>query len=284
MWTNPFVQLFLSYAVAIVSVAFLPPTPMIRLSAFYGVLAYTVLGVCYTDRSQATPVWLEFCAECTFGIVLYSHHFIFLAKAAPPPGSSTTRRLTWAVSLAANPRGIGTTWQIRNLPSFSRKDPSYVPLRRSFIIQRIATCLFFYVMMKSFRVVDEEIFIASLRDGDYSEYKESVIRRIGDVSMRELFIRAWLPFHSFINVWCQHQCLHCLLSVSAVVLGDEPHRWPPLYGYIREAYSLRRFWGYVFDFPSRTTRRFSNAGFCFILLTGLVFLAHSGIRSSASPL
>ena len=243
--TNPFVQLFLSYSVTAVSIAFVPPIPMMRLSAFGVVLVVAVFGLLYKDRTQASVVWLDFCAVCTCGVILYANYFLVLMKATPPPRSSWTSRLLWAVDLVLNPRGIGTTWQVRNLPPFSKRDPKYVPSRCIFIIQRIATGLQFYVMMKAFTVVDAEIYNASLQDGDYNEYKESIIRRIGDVSMRELFIRAWLPLQNVFGVWSRNQYLHCLVSVIAVTFGDKPRRWPPLYGNIRDAYSLRRFWGYV---------------------------------------
>jgi len=166
-------------------------------------------------------------------------------KATPPSGSRSIKRLIWAVDLVLNPRGIGTSWQIRNLPAFSKMDPHYVPSRRSFIIQRIATGLILYATLRVYPLIEAKIYVANLRDGDYSEYKESIIRRIGEVSMHELFVRAWLPLPFFFTAWCRHQYFHSLVSVPAVALGDEPRRWPPLYGDVRDAYSLRQFWGYV---------------------------------------
>lgn len=39
------------------------------------------------------------------------------------------------------------------------------------------------------------------------------------------------------------QVVHFTLSTVAVLLGDDPGTWPPLFGSPLEAYSLRRFWG-----------------------------------------
>lgn len=47
-------------------------------------------------------------------------------------------------------------------------------------------------MTKAFKVADD-IYYANLQDGDYSEHKKSIIWKIGDVSMREILIWAWLP-------------------------------------------------------------------------------------------
>jgi hypothetical protein len=243
--TNPLTLLVLSYAVVALSIAFVPPILSMRLAAFGAALAVAVFGLLYADRSQLSIVWLEFCATCTFATILYANVFLLIMKTTPPSDSSWTKRLFWVIDLAFNPRGIGTTWQIRNVPLFSRKDPTYVPSRRSFIIQRIITSVQFYLLTKIFNVVSAKVYIENLQDGDYIEYKESIIRRIKDVSMHELFIRAWLPWQIFFKLWSRNQYLHSFVSVLAVIFGDEPRRWPPMYDYIGEAYSLRKFWGYV---------------------------------------
>ena len=245
IWTNPLVQLLLSYAVVAVSIAVVPPIPTMRLGALCTVLAFAIPGLLYKDRAHTAAVWVEFCAECTCGVILYANHFLLLMNATPPSGLDWTKRLLWAVDLVFNPRGIGTDWQVRNLPSFS-----LLPSRRRFIIQRVFSSISFYFMWKAFEVINRYFYIGSLQYGDYSEYKESIIRRLGDVTMHELFIRSWLPLQSFFGVWSRNQYLHSMVSVFAVAFGDKPQRWPPLYGHVREAYSLRRFWRYVSMFTS----------------------------------
>lgn len=241
----PILHLFFAYFSVIVCLAFVPPKPMMRLSAFGAVLAYAIFGLLHLDRSRISFTWLEFCTECTCGVLLYANNFIFLMRLAPPPGSN---RLKWAIGVVANPRGIGAKWQIKNLPPFSREDPKYIPPRLWFIVDRVLTGFIIYGMMEMFNVTHQNIYINNLQNGDYDEDKESVIRRIRDVSLRELFIRAWLPLDTLFVVWCQHRYLHSFVSAIAVTLGDEPSRWPPLYGDVREAYSLRRFWRHVFFF------------------------------------
>lgn len=241
---HPFLYLLLSYAVTAGSIAFVPPTSVIRPFAVGGVLACVITGIVYMDRGASVQI-IYFCAACQVGVALYSNYLLLLMKATPPPGSSNVERLMWAIDLVFNPRGIGTSWQIRNLPTFSRHDPNYVPSRRRFILQRMATGLTLYAMTKVYNQIEEKVYFANLRSGDYSEEKESIIRRFGEVSIHELFVRAWLPLSFFFSSWCRHQYLHSLVSASAVALGHEPRSWPPLYGNVRDAYSLRQFWGYV---------------------------------------
>jgi hypothetical protein len=164
----------------------------------------------------------------------------------PPPGLGRIKKLIWAAeNVSFNPRGIGMPWQIRNIPPFDRKNPNYVPTRFVFIFQRILIAFLFYAMLEAFGVVNTEIYLPTLQDDDYSQEKESIVRRMGDVSMRELLIRAWLPMDHFFGSVCVFTYQHSLVSAIAVAFGDKPQRWPPLLGDIREAYSLRRFWRYV---------------------------------------
>lgn len=45
--------------------------------------------------------------------------------------------------------------------------------------------------------------------------------------------------------------LHSIISIISVGLGEtEPREWPPLFGNLSDAYTVRRFWGYVFEFSS----------------------------------
>lgn len=273
---DPSLHLFLSYALLSIGIAYVPPKPIFRLNAVVGILAYTVFGLLHLDRSRGSGMWKAFCAQTTFVIVLWANYVLFIIKAMPPPGLGFIKKLMWAVeNIAFNPRGIGMPWQIRNIPPFNRKDPNYVPMRLAFIFQRVITGILFFAILKAFGVIHTEIYLARLRDGDYDEEKESIIRRMRDVSMRELLIRAWLPIDYLVGSVCILKYQHSLVSAIAVALGDKPERWPPLLGDIRDAYSLRRFWGYTSLSASSSYSVSSNV--CYIILVC------SGTAWSASP-
>lgn len=175
------------------------------------------------------------------GIFLYASYFLCLIKCTPSPElavKSLWHKAKWAIGVVSNPRGIGTEWQIRNLPPFSRKDKGYVPSRRSFLVQRIAGFVCFYLLGW---VYPQLIALLPLRVEDF----ESSKLRLFSLSTGELLVRVCYAVDAFLLLYIRHNTLHWLVSAIAVLLGDSPERWPPLFGDIRDAYTLRRFWGYV---------------------------------------
>jgi hypothetical protein len=163
---------------------------------------------------------------------------------SPPPNLTALGKLKWSYELLLNPRGIGTRWQSKKIPPFSAQDPNYVPPKLAFVVQRLARALLAYLVYKLL-VVAREIYDSSLQDGDYNEEKERIIRRlaVGEVSMREIWIRAWMPVDFTVTAHCIYETTHNIVSAIAVVLGGRPQEWPPLLGDITEVFSLRQFWG-----------------------------------------
>lgn len=49
---------------------------------------------------------------------------------------------------------------------------------------------------------------------------------------------------------------NALVSVIALLLGSEAQSWPPLFGDVRDAWSIRQFWGYVLTFLPLSTNCF----------------------------
>ncbi|KAK3906133.1 hypothetical protein C8A05DRAFT_12109 [Staphylotrichum tortipilum] len=64
-------------------------------------------------------------------------------------------------------------------------------------------------------------------------------------TLRDIFLRAVMSFQWIWSTYCSLVSAHDLLAVVFVsVLGwDRPDEWPPLFGSIWDATSLRRFWG-----------------------------------------
>ena len=66
----------------------------------------------------------------------------------------------------------------------------------------------------------------------------------GEVTLRETAVRVWLvTFFLFYSV-CLYTTIHDALAFVFVASGfDNPEDWPPLFGDIRDATSIRNFWG-----------------------------------------
>ena len=183
----------------------------------------------------------------TFGnlavvVVLYANFYQCLIKESPPSQMTTYEQLRWLVGVVCNPRGIGKSWQIRNLPSFSRTQNFFRPSRKAFVCRRILQFLLFTVMFEAYFQIH---LLLNPNGDDFTGDKMHFFSRLRDITAREIFIRLWLPFPTYLPMYLEFSSLHCLISVIAVALGDDPLQWPPLFGDIRDAYTLRRFWGYV---------------------------------------
>jgi hypothetical protein len=86
-------------------------------------------------------------------------------------------------------------------------------------------------------------YIDALNMMDFLPIKETYFRRIGSVTFRETVIRVWIVTVFIWNSVCTYNTIYKILAMIFVGTGlDEPEDWPPLFGDIREATSIRNFW------------------------------------------
>lgn len=86
-------------------------------------------------------------------------------------------------------------------------------------------------------------YIDELNMMDFLPIKETYFRRIGSVTFRETVIRVWIVTVFIWNSVCTYNTIHKILAIIFVGSGlDEPEDWPPLFGDIRDATSIRNFW------------------------------------------
>jgi hypothetical protein len=79
---------------------------------------------------------------------------------------------------------------------------------------------------------------------DFLPSKQTYFRRLMAVTLRETFIRTWIVTYWMIYSVGLYTALHDVLSFLFVSTGfDKPEDWPPLFGDIRDATSVRNFWG-----------------------------------------
>lgn len=87
--------------------------------------------------------------------------------------------------------------------------------------------------------------------GDFSPVRETFIRRLAfssstqvPVTLRETALRGMIAVWWAINAYVGLTIAHIVLSIIFVLLlrTDRQADWPPIFGSISEAYSIRRFW------------------------------------------
>ena len=154
-------------------------------------------------------------------------------------------------------RGIGTQKQYTNFspdtPDInvtvlrekeSRKatHPSKGSGTHIFLLTRLASAIIILLLDQAYTLTYS--MVLQLTYADFDPSKQSYLRRIRTITVRETTIRSWLVFNFVWSSWAIFTATHDLLAFAFVALGiDEPEDWPSLYGSIFEAYSIRRFWG-----------------------------------------
>ncbi|MCJ1413388.1 hypothetical protein MMC19_007493 [Ptychographa xylographoides] len=232
-----------------------------------------ILACCLVSvRSSASRrVPGEIGGEYVIGFVFHASHFLCLVKLSPPEGLNWRDRYSWAVnqlfearwgispqilpawgnnrrngSLLSETHQPGTGLQQISMkgetdnpsPQAAREiDDDNVPSKRAFILARLwdlswtVLALWFFGHFKLLIFPDD---ITSVPDG--------FLHRLGNISGREMAIRVYMTFLGLVTPYCTLRAAHSLASVLTVALGDLPKRWPPLFGSIGDAYTVRRFY------------------------------------------
>ena len=154
--------------------------------------------------------------------------------------NSLADRLHFGFSSAFNGRMIGTPWEVKGVPPFSTKDDNYVPTQTQFILQ---TCL---RLLTAYLVLDV---LTAWGDPDknpvnYSLDLVPIFRRLGEVTVEQIAIRLITTIALWTSIYCIITMLYSVVSLTAVLSGvSEVRSWPPVYGSLSKAYTIRGFWG-----------------------------------------
>ena len=125
----------------------------------------------------------------------------------------------------------------RECTDFSKKSRN-----RIFLLKCLASATMIFLLDRAY--TNTYSMLLQLTYADFDPSKQSYLRRIRTITVRETTIRSWLVFNFVWSSWATFTATHDLLAFAFVALGiDEPEDWPSLYGSVIEAYSIRRFWG-----------------------------------------
>lgn len=173
-----------------------------------------------------------------------------------------------AAGLLFNSRRVGTLWQIKNIPSttgIGAKHPS------SFVLRRIAVVAVSYLLldiMTSFPPPDP-VMVRS----------DKVALFLSDWSLDDAIFRLGATVSYWFTTAVVVITANNFCAILAVMTGlGQPADCPPAFGSFWEAYSVRRFWGYVFH-----ALKYSVAICLYSLLTSFSIVASVGIRCLGRP-
>lgn len=165
-----------------------------------------------------------------------------IAASLQPATTSWRRRLRFGLDVTLNPRLVNTAYQVKNVPRWSQGEPQQVPSRASFL-RRTA-----FIVLLSYLAVDLSSLGAQPEHNAFlfSDQKVALFRRWNGLGAEELVVRILASFMLWLNIYCVFRIFHGLIVILAVGSGfSKVQDWPPPFGPLLEAYSVRRFWGYV---------------------------------------
>lgn len=182
----------------------------------------------------ASLLWVQFLSASDLVLVTRVHAAQF--SSVRRSSSSMLRGLMTAAGLLWNIRRVGTPWQVKNVPSSAGLQTQS---RAGFVARRVAVTLLAYLFVdavvsmpppEQHLVRADKVSLFSLRNLG----AEDIAFRSGTV------VGCWLCT-GILNLFMNN-----VGAVVAVSLGlSSPADCPPLYGSFSEAYTIRRFWGYV---------------------------------------
>ena len=234
-----------------------------------------IIGCACLSFRQITDVQFGLWGSQVFAmfIIIYVSHIscvLCYEKYVLPPKPGVSFQWFRAYRMLFNPRWLGTDRQsphisgtVTRAPSldtgskYYREEYARDPAKRFKTMWRSPWAIFLRNRLLSFAgiLILEKLYSAVYYDvaprhgiqlgiTDFLPTKESYFRRLGDVTLRETAIRAWLVMVFLFSSICVYVSIHDVLAFVFVATGfDNPTDWPPLFGDIREATSIRNFWG-----------------------------------------
>ena len=153
--------------------------------------------------------------------------------------SSFWSRFAFGQAVTTSPRGIGTSWEAKNVPSFSARDPKYVPFRTEFIAKHSFMVLAIYLVHDY--ALDTQLGLdRSLLSPVYVPF----FQRIGDVSWAEIPTRYLIAISYWITQYCILEAAFSIFAIIGACFNpNDLELWPPLFGSLLDAYTVRGFWG-----------------------------------------
>lgn len=152
---------------------------------------------------------------------------------------TSSSRFSFGQEVSGTVRGLGTSWEVKDLPHFSSSDPQWIPSPIVFIVWKLAvivSCFFLneYVMDARL-VVDHDLMLPS---------RVPFLTRIGKITHDEVAARLIVGVCTWSSGYCLMQVLFgCPALIAVCFKPSDVALWRPAFGSIQDAYTVRGFWG-----------------------------------------
>ena len=169
--------------------------------------------------------------EYVIGFIFHSSHFLCLAELRPSRKWNASAQRSWGLNQIIHAR-----WGIAYIPPFRRDDPGSIPSKRRLFLSRfwdlVWTTTVIYLWM---------LLPLDTNHADFLDVPNGYLRRLHEIDAREAIIRHYKAIFGYVIPYCTLRGAHSLATCIALSLGDSPERWPPLFGKLEDAYTVRRW-------------------------------------------
>ncbi|KAI9805732.1 MAG: hypothetical protein M1833_005225 [Piccolia ochrophora] len=149
-------------------------------------------------------------------------------------------RLRFGINATVSHRYPDTPYEVKNVPHFSTRDPSFVPSKTAFLCKSATTVLVCYLIvdLASLGLQPERHAVL------FSPEAIPLFKHGGRISTEDLLIRVVSTFGFWSILYFMLQALQNALAFIAVASGmNEVRSWRPAFGSLKDAYTVRNFWG-----------------------------------------
>ena len=155
-------------------------------------------------------------------------------------GATTTRRLSAGLAETFRLRGVGTRWKVKNVPPFRGGSPGYVPPKRAFLASLLWRLAVYVAVL-------DLVSLAPPPDSssvDFAPTRVPLFARWAEVDGPELLTRTAAVLGHWGTMYCMIQMWYSAFAVLALLAGvTDVDVWRPLFGELRDCWSVRNFWG-----------------------------------------
>lgn len=233
-WIHLLIPAFSAHAVLASALAFVPP--QCRLLRASGTILTAAICLETIRRRRPGSVEEADFGDYMFGVALHSSCYLLIKDLEPAETLRTkTEKLKWAVPALFSVRmGVAPPW--RDPPDMTKS---------AFVLRRSAVAL--AGLLAWSRIRGLALLPNDFGPWDVTPDKDSMISQLlaGTFGLRELWIRAAIVLSGHSGSALVINTAHCVFSVLAVsILGSPMADWPPLFGSIFDAYSVRRYYSH----------------------------------------
>ena len=155
-------------------------------------------------------------------------------------GRDIWERMKFGAWVATSTRYIGSPYQTRNVPPYSKLNPSFVPTRLEFLLVWSTKFIVCYLIVDVLTQANHP----EKNPINYAEGYVPFFSRLAEVTIEESVIRICTSIFFWFGFYVIIQGYHSGLAVLSVSTGlDRPELWRPFFGPLSEAYTIRGFWG-----------------------------------------